>query len=221
MICPQCQGIEREFGGREARAQLRRYRRRGPSATTRDLVQALAALGVEGSTLLDIGGGVGAVQHGLLAAGARHARSVDASFAYGEVAAQEAARRGLADRIEASHGDFVALAPSLPRADVVTLDRVICCYHDMQSLVTLSAAKARRLYGLVYPRDSLWLRPAFAAANLLLRLRRSTFRIFQHPSAAVDAAVEGQGLRRAFRRTHGIWQVVVFRAGRAADGGQG
>jgi hypothetical protein len=52
------------------------------------------------------------------------------------------------------YGDFVALAPALSAADVVTLDRVICCYDDMPALVGRSAALAERLYGVVYPRDT-------------------------------------------------------------------
>jgi magnesium-protoporphyrin O-methyltransferase len=212
MPCRQCQGIEHEFGEREARAQLRRYRRRGPPGTTLELIEVLVGMGVEGSTVLDIGGGVGAVQHGLLAAGASRARSVDASRAYHEIALQEAARRGLTARIESSHGDFVALAESIPPAEVVTLDRVICCYHDMRALVTASAARTRRLYGMVYPRDVWWLRPAVGLGNLILRLQRSSFRIFLHPTRQVEALLAAQGLRPAFRRFHGMWQVAVFRA---------
>lgn len=212
MASCQCQGIEVEFGEREARAQLRRYRRRGASGTTRQLIEALVGMGVEGGTVLDIGGGVGAIQHSLLAAGASRARSVDASQAYSEIAGEEAARRGLAARIESSHGDFVALAESIPPADIVTLDRVICCYHDVQALVAASAARARRLYGVVYPRDVWWLRPVFALGNLVLRLRRSSFRIFLHSTTEVEALIAAEGLRPAIQRFHGMWQVAVFRA---------
>jgi magnesium-protoporphyrin O-methyltransferase len=212
MPCSQCHGIEVEFGEREARAQLRRYRRRGASATTRQLIEALVRMGVEGGTVLDIGGGVGAIQHSLLAAGASRARSVDASQAYSEIAGEEAARRGLSARIESSHGDFVALAESIPPADIVTLDRVICCYHDVQALVAASAARARRLYGVVYPRDVWWLRPVFALGNLVLRLRRSSFRIFLHSTTEVEALIAAEGLRPAIQRFHGMWQVAVFRA---------
>ncbi len=38
-------------------------------------------------------------------------------------------------------------------ADIVTLDRVGCCYLAVDELVTASAAHARRLYGLVLPRE--------------------------------------------------------------------
>lgn len=212
MASCQCLGIEREFDRRTAESDLRRYRRGGPGRTTRILIERLLAEGVRGQTLLDIGGGVGAIQHALLEAGAAAVTSVDASSAYLEAARGEAARRGLADRIVALHGDFVALAPHVQAADIVTLDRVICCYHDMRALVDASAGRARRLYGIVYPRPAWWLRPAFAAGNLWLRLRRSPFRVFLHNEAEIEAGVRRHGLAPAMKRNVGVWRVSVFAA---------
>lgn len=210
MACGQCQGIEGRFGAREAEQRLARYRRSGPDRTTRLLLAALTAEGVAGLTLLDIGGGIGAVQYGFLEAGGAHATDVDASTAYVAVARAEAARHGLADRIEYRHGNFVDLADELPAADVVTLDRVICCYHDPQGLVGQSAGKVGKLYGLVYPRDTWWTRTPFALANLFLRLRRNPFRVYVHAPATVEALARGAGLARRFYRTAGFWQVVVY-----------
>ena len=99
-------------------------------------------------TLLDVGGGVGAIQHELLAAGAAHVTSVDASASYLEAAREEASRRGVEDRITYQHGDFVQLAESVPPADIVTLDRVLNVYPDWERLAGLAAAHAQRLLGL-------------------------------------------------------------------------
>ena len=155
MACKQCQGIERFFDQKEADKDLAAYRKKGPAATTQMLVDAITAQGVDGGSLLDIGGGVGAIQNELLGAGIKSAVSVDASTAYARVAEQEAERQGHADRISRHHGDFVDAAPNLDDADVVTLDRVICCYHDVQNLVGLSSQKAKRVYALVFPRENL------------------------------------------------------------------
>ena len=156
MSCCQCQGIQSLFGERIARHDLKRYRRKGPLETTRILLEALVEAGVEGATLLDIGGGVGAISNGLLIAGAARATVVDASPAYLRTAQAEAERQSHRDRITYRSGDFVALAREIAPADVVTLDRVICCYDDMEALVSASAEKAGRLYGVVYPRDAWW-----------------------------------------------------------------
>jgi len=207
----QCEGIEQRFDHDHVSRKLSDYRRRGPAATTLQLIDALGAQGIEGMTLLDIGGGVGDIQHRLLGAGVREAVSVEASSAYIHVARAEAERLGLADRIVNVQGDFVDLADQIADADIVTLDRVICCYDDMEQLVGRSAAHARRLYGVVYPRDTWWVRAGTAVwYNARHRLRRNPMRNFVYPTAAVEAAIRRQGLERRFRRDMGAWQVAVF-----------
>jgi hypothetical protein len=206
-----CQGIEEVFGERSARHDLRRYRRRGPSKPTRMLLEALEREGIAGATVLDIGGGVGSIQLELLAAGAERAVAVDVSAAYLRAAREEAERRGHAGRVAYRHGDFVALAGGVEPADVVTLDRVICCYPDMEALVGRSAGRARRLYGLVYPRDTWWIAIGLRAANLGLRLSRRAFRAHLHRTAAVDAVASEHGLALRFARHAGpIWQVALY-----------
>jgi magnesium-protoporphyrin O-methyltransferase len=210
MSCCQCQGIERLFDRREAQRKLDAYARHGPDRTTRLMLDAVKAAGVEGATLLDIGGGVGVAQLELLAAGVRGATDVDASSAYLDVAREEARRRGYGEQVSYRHGDFVALAPEIEPADIVTLDRVICCYHDMRALVRASAAKARRLYGLVYPRDAWWTRGYSATENMVFRVRRHSYRSFVHPTRLVDAVVRGAGLERRALHQGAFWQVVLY-----------
>ena len=210
MPCSQCCGFEEQFSRKVAAGDLRKYRKRGPMRTAQMLVDALRAEGVEGLTLLDIGGGVGALQHELLRAGVEQATGVDASAAYLDAAAEEAARQGHTDRVRHRHGDFVAVAAEVEPADVVTLDRVICCYLDMEALVALSAERAQRFYGVVYPRRTWWTRLAFRAINGIQRLRRNPFRAFIHRPDAVEALIREKGLTRRFYTTTWMWQVVVY-----------
>lgn len=210
MDCCQCRGIERFFSRKVATSELGAYRKKGPAATTRILLEAIQAEGVEGASLLDIGGGIGAIQHELAAAGVGAVTSVDASPAYVSAARGEAERRGYADRVSYRHGDFVALAPDVPAADIVTLDRVVCCYDDMGALVRLSSERAGRLYGLVYPRDRWWMKAARAVMNLSFWTMRHPFRFFVHATADVDALVRASGLAPRFRRKTLLWQVVLY-----------
>jgi magnesium-protoporphyrin O-methyltransferase len=212
MDCCQCKGIETLFNEKEARNRLKAYRKDGPAWTTRILIDALKSLAkdVEGMTLLDIGGGVGAIQHELLRAGVERATGVDASTAYLKAAQEEAERQGHADKVSYHHANFVDLSPQILPADIVTLDRVICCYHDVQALVGLSAAKARALYGVVYPRDTWWVKSALYLANLYFRVVRNPFRTYAHPTKTVNSLVRENGLQQRFHRTSGPWQVVVY-----------
>ena len=160
MSCCQCQGIERLFDQRTAARELKNYQQQGPEKSTRLLLDTLrqGLSAAQPFSLLDIGGGVGVIQHELMGTGLAQGTSIDASSAYLSLAKQEAERRGYAERMHYQHGNFVDIAPCLEPADIVTLDRVICCYDDMPSLVKLSAEKAQRFYGLVFPRDTWWMK---------------------------------------------------------------
>lgn len=210
MNCCQLQGIEEIFNDQLANKELSQFRTKGPSKTTRLLTEALKKEKLQGLSLLDIGGGVGAIQYELLEAGCQSATDVDASKAFLHAARDEAQRRGLAERVNYQHGNFVELAPQVPAADIVTLDRVICCFDDMEKLVDLSAGHARRLYGLVFPRDTWWIRLGLAMMNVILRVRRSSYRGFAHSTRAVEALVRNHGLKRSFYRRTFFWQVLVY-----------
>jgi len=206
--CTHC--YDQQFDDVQARRDLKRFRKRGPAAATRTLLDALRSFGLADATLLDIGGGIGAIHHELLAAGVHSAVHADASAAYIAAAKEESTRRGHTNRVTFVHGDFVALAPTIPPATVVTLDRVICCYADMEAMVAASASHAQRLYGAVYPRERWYVRLALRGVNAFSRLRRSAFRVYLHPPAAIDAAIARQGLTRRVCLDTFIWRVAVY-----------
>lgn len=157
---------------------------------------------------------MGTLQLELLRAGVTSATSIEASTAAVEVARSEAVREGVSDRITYIHGNFVALADDVPDADIVTMDRVICCYDDVKKLVSVSASKARWLYGVTYPADSLWNRAQIAIENLWYWVRRNPFRAFAHPTRLVEEIVTGSGLTQVYRGTvfefPAMWQVVLY-----------
>jgi magnesium-protoporphyrin O-methyltransferase len=210
MSCCGSQCYQEQFGEKHAANDVRRYRAKGPDRTTRLLVEALKKEGVQGASLLDIGAGIGVVHHELLAAGATAAVHVDATSANIKAAQEETARRGHSARVRFLRGDFVALAAEIPPADIVTLDRVICCYPNMEELVAASAFRARRLYGAVFPRER-WIVKAFIVmSNFARRLQRNSFRSYMHSVDAIDAAVARHGLRRCSVTETIAWRVAVY-----------
>jgi len=207
----QCRAIEAKFDEKYVARKLKEYRKKGPKKTTLHLIEALRAEGFQGMTLLDIGGGVGDIQHAMLRSGLGHATDCEASTAYSEACRQEAERLGHSERIDHIQGNFIDMAKDIPAADIVTLDRVICCYDDMPALVNSSTQKARRLYGVVYPLDTWWTRLGMLLYyNLRYWLQRNSMRQFLHPTEAVEAVIHSNGFQRRSYRAMGPWQVVVY-----------
>ena len=215
LTCCRGDAVGVEFDRETADHDLRRFRRGGPIPSTRLLIEALKADQAGATTLLDVGGGVGAIHHALLDSGVDDAIQVDLSADYIAAARGEASRRGHDGRVQFVHADFLDAAPQLASADIVTLDRVICCYPHMDRLVTAAAEKTRRLFGAVYPRDVWWVRAGAAVTNALRRLRRTDFRVYVHSPAAIDSVLRQNRLeRRSLRRTF-IWEVVTYTRGAA------
>lgn len=210
MTCPHCIGADDVFGMKMARADLEAYQNEGPAKTTQQMIDAIQSLGVDDASLLDIGGGVGVIQHELMAAGLGHSTDVDASSAYIKVAHEEAEKRGYADRATYHHGDFVGLADELDSVDIVTLDRAICCYPDVRALVTKSAQKANRIYAAVFPRDFWWFRLGMPLFNLFFRFRNNPFRVYVHDASLIDRLINEQGLQKTVHHKGFFWQVVVY-----------
>jgi SAM-dependent methyltransferase len=205
--CCKPEGYNRLFSARQAKLDAWRYRTRGLGGTSRDLVEL--ADDVTGETVLEVGGGVGAIELELLAAGAEHATSVELSGEYEDVAAELLAERGLSDRVDRRVGDFVA-EPVEPH-DVVVMHRVVCCYPDVDALVGAGAACARRRLLLTYPQERPWIRAGVRLINLFMRLNGSDFRAFVHPVRQMTAAARGRGLELATRRRRGMfWESAAF-----------
>lgn len=211
--------LETGFDAQVAARDLAAYRKDGLPADQRRLLAALVADGVEDRTVVDIGGGIGAIHHDLLRAGARSVTDVDGSTAYLGAAQQEARRQGHLDRIRYRHGDFVQLADEIGPADIVTLVRVLCCYRDMPALVRASARRARRSYGLIYPRSTWWMRGAARAYDAL---RPATGPIsgpgYVHAEKEVDAAVRREGFAPLVTDSTWYWRVALYRRVAATPG---
>ncbi len=210
MPCSCCQITDRTFGEKDARGDLRDYRKHGSPAQTREILRAVRQLGLEQASLLDIGGGIGAIHHELLHGVAESATHVDASSAYLKAAEQEAVRLGQADRVKFIHADFIDVASELSQADIVTLDRVVCCYPDFRTLLDAAAGRAKRALGLSYPRDVWYVRPIIRGINFLQRLRRDPFRVFLHPVSDMDAVLRQAGLRRLSVTRLTVWEVALY-----------
>ncbi len=203
MPCAHCISADKLFDTRTARRELDKLHRRGPSRSTAKLL----ALVPRGS-LLDIGGGVGAIQQAFVPE-AERITHVDASHAYLHVAAEELRRMGYTHGHQL-FGDFVELADEVPVHDVVTLDRVLCCYPDLDALASASLDKAGKAWAVVFPKERWWMKAGMALVNLAMRLWGSDYRAYVHPEARVRQLAEERGFRLAGRDATLVWLVWSF-----------
>jgi hypothetical protein len=208
--CRHCRDAGDFFNERTARRELNRYLRRGPDKPTRLLIEAIPESGLSGKTLLDIGGGIGAIPFELFEKGLRQSVNVDASEAYQRVSGDEAEKRGYSENAGYLFGDFVELAHTVPESDVVTLDKVICCYPDMEKLLAHSTQKCTTIYGLVYPRVNWFTKIGFTLVNLWFRIRGSEFRTYLHSPKVVDEIIRENNFQKRSYQTTILWQIVVY-----------
>lgn len=161
-------------------------------------------------TLLDVGSGVGSLTFGLLERGINHAIAVDASSAYNGAARQEAERLDRAGAVQFIQGDFVTVAPELPVATLVTLDRVVCCYPSYGPLLDTAIRHADRCLALSYPRDVWCVRIGVSLENGQRRLTSNSFRTFVHPVARMEQMIRAAGFNLSSRRETWMWSVDVY-----------
>jgi magnesium-protoporphyrin O-methyltransferase len=208
--CCARHGQEEFFSERNARRDARRYRGKGPDPVARALARRAAARGIEGATVTEIGGGVGQVLLELLKAGAAAGEVVELLPAYEPHVRELARELGVADRISFRTADLVADPAARVPADVVVMNKVVCCTPDGVELAGIAAALARRTLVVSHPRETWWVRGGVAVVNLYLRARQRRFRVFIHPVRALDGAVEAEGLTRTSERDGPFFRIVAF-----------
>jgi 2-polyprenyl-3-methyl-5-hydroxy-6-metoxy-1,4-benzoquinol methylase len=199
----------RQFDARKAAKEVFVYRKRGPGATTRLLRDAITDACAARRRLLDIGAGIGALTFELLQNGVSHSVAVDASPAYLEAARAEAARRGFQTRITFVQADFVRVARDLESADVVTLDRVVCCYPSYDPLLRDALRLANHCFALSYPRAKFYVKAVMALENGQRRLVSNPFRTYVHPPDAMERIIRDAGFTLATRSETWVWSADV------------
>ena len=209
--CCSPKGYRWVFSERSARAEARKYRRRGLDGTSRRIVDFLKARGVDGQTVLEVGGGIGAIQIELLKAGAARAVSVELTPTYEDVAAGLLNEAGLTDRVERRVMDFAQASSQVDGADVVIMNRVICCYPDMPRLAGAAADHARQMLVMSYPTGAWWMRVALGLGNFVLWLLRREFHVFVHPPKEIIATARRRGLEPVLDQQGALWTVAAMR----------
>jgi 2-polyprenyl-3-methyl-5-hydroxy-6-metoxy-1,4-benzoquinol methylase len=209
--CCNPRGCDRMFTDRFARRTAKRYRKRGLDRTARRIVELIEQQGLDGATVLEVGGGVGSLQVELLKRGAARATNLELSPAYEEEARQLLAETGLTERVDRHIVDIAAAPDEVQPEDIVVLHRVVCCYPDYAKLLGAAASHARHHVVFSYPPRNAASRLFIGASNLAFRLGRSDFRVFAHPPTAMLAVLTEHGLHPVARRRGSVWNITAAR----------
>jgi len=164
-----------------------------------------------GLHLLDVGSGIGVIAVELARVGLASITLADASAGYLEAARRHLASRDASLPAQFFLGDFAATADPLPDADIVTLDRVVCCYPNVEALLRVAAARARQMIAFTYPRDTWYVRAGVVLENSWYWLKRDTFRAFLHSPERMASILEAAGFVRTARHAALQWALDLYR----------
>jgi 2-polyprenyl-3-methyl-5-hydroxy-6-metoxy-1,4-benzoquinol methylase len=193
------------FGKGFARRMAKRYRRRGLDAEATQMVDFLARDGLSGSTVLEIGGGVGEVSIELLRRGAASVTIAELSSAYDQEARRVAEEAGVADRLQRRIVDVATTPEAVDRADLVVLHRVVCCYPDFERLLGAAAGRCQSRLAFTHPPRNIVTRAIVGVENAFFALTGKEFRTFSHPPQAMIEVLSARGLDPVFQHRGRIW----------------
>jgi magnesium-protoporphyrin O-methyltransferase len=209
MTC-NCCGAERIFDLKTAKKELKKYRKSGPGKPTKLLLESLTSEKMEGETLLDIGGGIGAIQWSFLENGVSGTTGVDYSNGYLEVAGSYAKEKNWDNETSFVQGDFTEVSEQVGEHTYVTLDKVICCYPDYKTLLTQALEKCQYKIGLIYPKGGpLWKFMQFWS-RLYFRVTGNPFRLYLHPPAEVQQLIKKNGFKNVETTFSFPWRIEVY-----------
>ena len=207
--CCDPRGCDRMFGARFAKRMAARYRRRGLDPTAQAIVDLVTQGGVQGATVLEVGGGVGEIQLELLRRGAASATNLELSPGYEPEAAALIEYAGLGGRVHRRVIDIATDPDAVEPADIVVLHRVVCCYPDVTKLLGAAADHARSQLVFSHPPRNAVSRAVVATQNLLFRALGRDFRTFAHPPDAMLAVLAEHGLQLRAAHSGRVWQVAA------------
>jgi magnesium-protoporphyrin O-methyltransferase len=161
-------------------------------------------------SVLDVGCGVGGVHIALLEQGAQSVQAVDVSEGMIEQARLLAQKAGVRERIQYFTGDIVQQNVDVKSADIVVMDKVLCCYHDVNVLLRTVLGRVRWVLAVSYPGDTWIPTTIFKFMDWLGQVRRWSFHPYYHDPDMIDAILKEGGLKEVASERTWIWQIRTF-----------
>ena len=203
-----------DFFSKRAMHYDKRFHKKGLDKTQQLLLEGITTVLNSGKTsagtVMEIGCGVGGLLLTMLGKGLNYAIGVDASEGMLEKAKQNAAEMNLKDKTVFVHRDFVDVEPELKPADIVILDKVLCCDSNPESLIKKSTGKAKAIYAVSFPRDHLLVRFFVKAGIAITKIFPVKFTPFYHEPNDIKRWTEDANFVLSYASDTFFWQVQVY-----------
>ncbi|MBI3195497.1 MAG: methyltransferase domain-containing protein [Ignavibacteriae bacterium] len=212
MNCCQTQSLSGtdKFFTKQSDRYLKQFRKKGLAKEQRMLLEGISSLGLEGKSILEIGCGVGGLHLTMLKQDASFATGIDISEGMLNGAKRLCHELGLEQKATYLRGDFVQRNAMVPQADIVVLDKVVCCYENISDLLKKSTDKSKQVYAFTYPNPNIVVHISFKGLILLGTLFKWVFRPYWHDWEEIIREVEKQGFKQTYKNSTLMWQVRVF-----------
>jgi 2-polyprenyl-3-methyl-5-hydroxy-6-metoxy-1,4-benzoquinol methylase len=210
MTCKHCCGADQFFDLKVAQKKMKNFKRKGAGSITKKLLKLLLLQDLEGKTLLDIGGGIGAIQWTFLENGGKKTTDVDASSEYLKVAEAHAIENNFNEKAHFLKGDFIDKSDEIHKHDFVTLDKVVCCYPDYKSLLGLALDKCNESIALTFPLGGPLAKFVAVVENIYFRFKKIPFGTYIHSPADIEKFIKSNGFSEVHKKIIFPWHVQVY-----------
>ena len=210
MTCTHCCGADQFFDLKSAQKKLEKFKRNRVGKATKRLLKLVHLQNVKDKTLLDIGGGIGAIQWSFLEKGGKNTLDVDASNGYLEVAKSYAENNDYMDKVRFLYGDLVDKAGEIKAHDFVTLDKVVCCYPDYKSLLGMALDKCNETIALTYPLGGPISKITAIFENIYFYFKKNPFHTYIHSPREIERFIISKGFKVVHKKISFPWHVQVY-----------
>jgi len=209
-IQEHCCGADLFFNKTTAKKEYRTYVRKGPSRVTAKIIQQLENQDVKGKSMVDVGGGIGALQWWFLQNEGAKTTDIDASSGYLKQALNHAGENGWQDKTQFIMGDCTDVYPQIDDPDFITLDKVICCYPNFKEILVSTCQKSKRYISLSYPIDGIIAQAIRGMGALFFMLKKNPFRPYVHPVRQIRDVFTENGYKRLSHSIAFPWHVEIY-----------
>jgi len=209
-IKEHCCGADLFFDKKTAEKEYRQYQKKGPSRVTAKIIQQLENQNVQGKSMVDVGGGIGALQWWFLKNGGAQTSDIDASSGYLKQAQEHAIENGWKDKAHFVQGDCLDSFNEIDDPEFITLDKVVCCYPNYKEILEATCEKSKSHISLSYPMDGLISETIRLIGDLYFRIMKNPYRPYVHSVKKIRNVFTSKGYQRIAYDLAFPWHVETY-----------